>query len=173
MEKRTLLLAPWCFPLRIIRWQDAVKMVYEKTVDVLVAYDETICSPSVVWNTPAVIRLHKLPHRHKRGTKFSRLNVYTRDNFTCQYCGDKFSWRELSYDHVQPRSAGGRTEWRNIVTACKPCNCLKSNRTCDDAGMWPINHPVVPRTLPINSVVGLGMEIPPPEWEQFLIPDRA
>lgn len=173
MEKRTLLLTPWFFPLRIIKWQDAVKMVYEKTVNVVVSYEETISSPSVTWNTPAVIRLHKLPHQHKKSTKFSRVNVYTRDKFTCQYCGKKFPWRELSYDHVRPRSAGGRTEWLNIVTACKPCNCSKGRRTCDESGMWPINDPVIPRSLPIHSVVGLGLEVPPPEWEPFLGPGHV
>lgn len=168
MEKRALLLTPWYFPLRIIKWQDAVKMMYEGNVDVIVSYDETISSPSVTWNVPAVIRLHKLPYRHKRGMKFSRLNVYTRDRFTCQYCDKRFGWKELSYDHVVPRSSGGRTEWTNIVTACKKCNCKKSNRTCDESGMWPKNHPVMPRTLPLNTQIDCETHLVPQEWEPFL-----
>lgn len=167
MEKRTLLLTPWYFPLRIIRWQDAVKMMYEETVDVIVSYSEIIRSPSVEWRTPAVIRLHRLPYKHKRGTKFSRINVYTRDSFTCQYCVKKFPWKDLSYDHVVPRSSGGRTEWTNIVTACKKCNCRKSNRTCDESGMFPVNDPIVPRSLPINSEIGIASDAVPDEWKPF------
>lgn len=168
MERKTLLLAPWYFPIRVIRWQDAVKMIYEGSVDVIIEYGETICSPSVVWNTPAVIRLQKLPYLYKKGARFSRLNVYSRDNFSCQYCGNKFPWKDLSFDHVFPRSSGGRTEWLNIVTACKKCNCRKGDRTCDESGMWPINDPVVPRINPANSLIGLGQESPPKEWEPFL-----
>jgi 5-methylcytosine-specific restriction endonuclease McrA len=74
------------FPLKIITWQGAVKMKYEGTVDVLAEYDDEICSPSVTWQTPAVIRLRKNTTSKKHRVRFSRINIYTRDNFTCQYC---------------------------------------------------------------------------------------
>lgn len=170
MDRKVLLLTPWYFPIRIIRWQDAVKMMYEASVDVVVSYNETISSPSVTWDLPAVIRLHKLNHSRKRGVRFSRFNVYTRDNFICQYCSIKYNWRELSYDHVVPRSSGGRTIWNNIVTACKPCNRRKSDKTCDESGMWPMNKPQIPKALPINTISGLTQEAPPPEWVPFLYP---
>lgn len=102
----------------------------------------------------------------KHGAKFSRINVYTRDAFTCQYCGDRFKMRMLSYDHVVPRSAGGRTEWTNIVTACKPCNNKKGNRTCDESGMWPRSKPTQPRTLPLTGPI-IDPETVPPEWRHF------
>ena len=59
MSTRTLLLTAWYFPLRVLRWQDAVKMVYEGTVDGLAEYDEELRSPSVTWNMPAVVRLRR------------------------------------------------------------------------------------------------------------------
>ena len=74
--------------------------------------------------------------RKRRGIRFSRANVYQRDGYRCQYCRQKFSARELSYDHVVPRAAGGRTCWENIVTACRPCNTRKGSRGCDESGMW-------------------------------------
>jgi 5-methylcytosine-specific restriction endonuclease McrA len=64
---------------------------------------------------------------------FSRLNIYTRDRFSCQYCGARFRREDLTFDHVVPRSAGGRTSWENIVTACVPCNARKANRTPREA----------------------------------------
>ncbi|OGF52927.1 MAG: hypothetical protein A2Z21_01845, partial [Candidatus Fraserbacteria bacterium RBG_16_55_9] len=138
----------------ILRWEDAIKMKYESTVDVLVEYDETVSSPSITWKIPAVIKLKNLSHnRMKRGIKFSRINVYARDHFRCEYCGKKAPIRQLTYDHVVPRASGGRTTWENIVTSCKACNARKDSKTCDEMGMWPLHTPVRPRTLPMTSPV--------------------
>ena len=167
MHTRTLLLSPYYLPLKVLRWQDAVKMKYEGTADVVAEYDDEICSPSVTWRMPAVMRLRSMPRTQKRGLKFSRLNVYQRDGFRCQYCGDKFPIESLSYDHVVPRSAGGRTDWTNIVTACKKCNCRKANHSCDDAGMWPLRDPARPKSLPVQSPV-LDRTSIPEEWLGFV-----
>jgi 5-methylcytosine-specific restriction endonuclease McrA len=167
MHTRTLLISPWYIPLRVLRWQDAVKMRYEGTADVLVEYDDEIASPSVVWKMPAVMRLRRMPTPRKRGLRFSRLNVYQRDGYRCQYCGGKFPIALLSYDHVVPRSAGGVTNWTNIVTACKACNSRKANHSCDDAGMWPLTVPRCPRTLPqLPPAIDLGNA--PEEWLGFV-----
>lgn len=168
MARRTLLLTPWYFPIKILRWEDAIKMKYEGTVDIVVEYDETVSSPSITWKVPAVLRLRKLEGKVKRGIKFSRINVYTRDGFRCQYCGKKPPVRQLSYDHVVPRTAGGRTIWENIVTCCKPCNARKDSKTCDNAGMWPMQTPYRPKTLPMTSPV-LDVETAPEEWKDFLV----
>ena len=101
MTTRTLLLTPWYIPIQVLHWQDAIKMVYEKTVDVVVEYDEDVRSPSVTWKMPAVVRLRKLKRDRTQGSvKFSRVNVYARDGYRCQYCGERFHETELSYDHV-------------------------------------------------------------------------
>lgn len=167
MESRTLLLTAWYFPVKILRWEDAVKMIYEGVVDVVAEYDETIRSPSVTWQLPAVVRLRRTIRATKQGVKFSRVNVYTRDRFTCQYCGKKYPPRALSYDHVVPRSAGGRTEWTNIVTACKTCNAVKDDLTCDEAGMWPLNHPRKPAQLPLTPPL-IELDDAPEQWRPFL-----
>lgn len=169
MEHKTLLLTAWYLPIKILRWQDAVKMIYEGTVDVVAEYDDTISSPSVTWLAPAVVRLRKATKATKLDAKFSRVNVYTRDRYTCQYCGNKFPMRALSYDHVIPRAAGGKTTWNNIVTACKSCNATKDDKICDEAGMWPLNMPRRPRTLPMTSPV-IDLDRAPEEWKPFLEP---
>lgn len=166
--RKTLLLTPWFFPSKILHWEDAVKMIYEGVVEVVAEYDDVIRSPSVTWQMPAVIRLKKLDRRRvKNGIKFSRQNVYARDGYCCQYCGERFKEDDLSYDHVVPKSAGGRRSWTNIVTACKPCNLRKANRSCDQAGMWPRREPVQPTSLPL-----LGPRIDPAtapdEWQEYL-----
>lgn len=164
---RTLLLTAWYFPIKILQWQDAIKMVYEETVDVVAEYDETISSPSVTWNMPAVIRLKKMTRTTKQGVKFSRTNVYSRDKHTCQYCGHRFPYRQLSYDHVVPRASGGQTVWTNIVTACKPCNSRKDDKSCDEAGMWPRTMPKRPKSLPMTSPQ-MDVDKIPEEWLPFL-----
>lgn len=169
MSTRTLLLTVWYFPVRVLHWQDAVKMIYENTVEVVAEYDEDLCSPSVTWKMPAVVRLRRNVGSKKRGVKFSRMNVYQRDNFICQYCGKKFRWNELTYDHIVPRSRGGRTNFSNIVTACKPCNARKSNLTCDQAGMFPLNRPTHPKALPLASPLLYPGTIPA-QWEPYLAP---
>ncbi len=167
MHDRTLLLTPWYFPHRIVRWQDAVTMVFLGKAEVVVSYDAVLRSPSMAMPSPAVIRVRKLRRSNKPGVRFSRVNVYTRDDFRCQYCGERFDHRMLSYDHVTPRSAGGRTEWTNIVTACKPCNNSKGHLTCDEAGMWPLQRPVQPTSLPPIGPLVIPARAPR-EWRAFI-----
>lgn len=167
MEHRTLVLTNWFFPYQILRWQDAVRLLYVGSARLVAGYDEKICSPSVTWDTPAVIALNRSVRTHKKGVKFSRFNVFNRDRFTCQYCARRFVMRELTYDHMIPRDKGGKTTWTNIVTACKPCNSVKGRKTCDEAGMFPRNLPTHPRTLPIASPV-TDVTRAPAEWLPFL-----
>lgn len=169
MSTRTLLLSPWYFPIKVLRWEDAVKMRYEGTVDVVAEYDDEICSPSVTWKAPAVVRLRSMPRSNKRAVRFSRQNVYQRDGYECQYCPHrrKLPASELSYDHVVPRASGGRTCWENIVTACRSCNTRKGSKTCDEAGMWPRNAPQRPKTLALTPP-RIDLSKAPAEWHAFL-----
>ncbi|ELR70100.1 HNH endonuclease family protein [Fulvivirga imtechensis AK7] len=80
---------------------------------------------------PSVIRLTRYVNIPYKGVALTRLNVFKRDNFSCQYCGTD---RDLTLDHVLPRSRGGRSLWNNLVTACKRCNARKGDNTPDEAG---------------------------------------
>lgn len=166
-ERRTLLLTPWYLPLRTIPWTDAVTLLYKGRGDVLASYDEAVSSPSVTWQMPAVVKLRGLPN-WKNACKFSRENVYTRDNFRCQYCRDIFEYEDLTYDHVVPKSHGGHRGWTNIVTSCKPCNNRKGNKTCDEAGMWPMKDPEAPSWLPTSGRKPISAKKAPPEWQDYL-----
>jgi len=81
--------------------------------------------------------------------KFSRINVYLRDDFTCGYCGRRLPMSQLTYDHVLPRARGGRTDWENILTACTGCNAKKGARTPAESGMRPLRQPFRPTSLPL------------------------
>ena len=168
MARKALLLTSWYFPLKIVRWEDAITMLYLGKVDSVVDYDEEIRSPSTAMKVPAVIRLRRNIGTKKRGVKFSRVNVFTRDGYRCQYCNERMSGAKLTYDHVRPRCAGGRTVWTNIVTACRPCNAEKGHRTTDEAGMFPRTRPVRPKSLPLTGP-RIDVETAPTEWLDFLV----
>ena len=94
------------FPLSLWPWQDAVKAVFLKRVTIVSEYDRTVSSPSFEMRLPSVIALKEyVPQARKPA--FTRFNVFLRDRFTCQYCGDRFPTPELTFDHVIPRSRGG------------------------------------------------------------------
>ena len=109
------------FPLSLLSWQDAVHAVFSERVSVVAEYDAWARSPSTRIRLPSVVALRKYQRTPNR-VAFTRFNVFLRDRFTCQYCGQAFSSSTLTFEHVIPRSRGGRTTWTNIVTACAPCN---------------------------------------------------
>jgi len=145
---RTLVLDQGYQPHRIVSWQRAILMLFDGKVEVVEEYDEDVRSVSICIKMPAVVRLLNRITR-RRAVKFSRINVATRDDFRCQYCGTKHTLKRLTYDHVKPRGQGGKTTWTNIAMACYPCNEGKGNRTPRQAGMRLLKKPIKPKSLPV------------------------
>jgi 5-methylcytosine-specific restriction endonuclease McrA len=160
MSTRTLMLTPWMAPYRVISWERAVVLLYLGKVEVLEEYDEHIRAPSITLRTPAVVRLTKTRVSTKNKVRFSRMNVFLRDGFRCQYCGEKQPMAKLNYDHVLPRVRGGKTVWENIVTSCYACNDRKGSRTPEEAGLTLLRRPTKPSTLPLPPVVCPGATVP-------------
>lgn len=100
---------------------------------------------------PRVIRLLTNDRFPNNLVKFSRRNIFLRDENCCQYCGRRFNQHDLSLDHVVPRSRGGETSWENIVAACLKCNVRKGGRTPQEARMNLRNEPVRPKRSPVLS----------------------
>jgi 5-methylcytosine-specific restriction endonuclease McrA len=161
---RTLLLTPWMAPHKIVSWERAVVLLVLDKIDVLEEYDEEIRSPSRTLRTPAVARLKKTGATRKHAVRFSRINVYTRDGFRCQYCGERKEMRELNYDHVVPRVRGGHTVWENIVTSCYACNDRKGSRTPEEAGMTLRRKPFKPSSLPVTPAFRVTRSEMPEVW---------
>jgi 5-methylcytosine-specific restriction endonuclease McrA len=164
---RTLVLDLGYQPLRIVSWQRAVTMLFEGKVEVIEEYDEDIRSVSITIKMPAVVRLLQAIRGRKKAVKFSRINVMTRDGFRCQYCGRKLPMSKLNYDHVVPRSQGGKTVWENIVTACYPCNDRKGSRTPQQAGMRLLKQPAKPKSLPVIAF-RLNTDSIPDAWASWI-----
>ena len=96
---------------------------------------------------PSIVVLNKFDKMFGRTVRFSRRNIFARDKQTCQYCGSRPDRRELTLDHVLPKSRGGKSTWDNIVLACVDCNTVKSHRTPREAGMRLLSRPKKPAWL--------------------------
>jgi 5-methylcytosine-specific restriction endonuclease McrA len=154
-------------PHAILSWQDAICLVYQEKVIVLEEYDMTVSSPSTTYFIPAVLQLRDSAPFNKKGVKYSPMNIYTRDNFRCQYCGERQLLKDLTQDHVIPRKQGGKTCWENIVASCVSCNSRKGGRTPEQAGMTLLRKPAKPHSLPLHAVYVDSSKIPE-AWEPYL-----
>jgi len=148
------------YPLSLWCWQDVIKAVWQDRVEIVQTYDKVVRSPSLEYRLPSVIALKDFIVQD-RAPAFTRFNLFLRDAFTCQYCG--VSGRDMTFDHVLPRSQGGRTTWENIVTACAPCNLRKGGRTPRQAGMPPMSRPVQPTSWQLQAH---GRRFPPNHLHQ-------
>jgi 5-methylcytosine-specific restriction endonuclease McrA len=123
---------------------------------------------SRVVRVPRVILLVAYDRVPKRHVRFSRYNIYARDDNTCQYCGQHFPRSELNLDHVVPRSQGGLASWENVVCSCHRCNRRKGGRTPDQAGMKLLKHPTRPHWTPFVAATFHLRRYR--EWGPFLNP---
>ena len=115
------------------------------------------------FDKPSVICLkHYVNVRKKReesGGK--RGKIYLRDHDQCQYCSCKagkkhpglgriLEVKDLTLDHITPKSKGGTGHPSNLVTCCKPCNQRKADRTPDEAKM--------PLRTEIHDITQIGVD---------------
>lgn len=152
-------------PLSAIQWKEAITYMYLDKVEVLEWYDDWIVS-SENWETkvPAVIMLKEFMRRRRR-PRFSKVNLYIRDLYTCQYCLNKFHRPNLTLDHVVPISKGGKTNWENIVAACNKCNTAKGNKTV----MKPKKMPYEPNYYElVTKRKQLEFSIRHPVWKSYI-----
>lgn len=142
------------YPLSLWSWQDAIKAVCLDRVNIVSEYDKVVRSPSFEMRLPSVVSLREYV-QPARYPAFTRFNVFLRDKFQCQYCGDR---NELTFDHVIPRSKGGLTTWENVVAACAPCNLKKGNRLPKQISMFPLQKPFRPT---VHALHNNGRAFPP------------
>lgn len=124
-------------------------------------------SPSTTLALPTVIRvLNRVKRTPRKSIAFSKKNILRRDNYTCQYCGE--SQKVLTVDHVIPKSRGGKTTWRNVVVACKPCNLKKGNQTAREAGLKLNKKPLKPDYYLYPLFIPTAPESHVESWRKYL-----
>lgn len=116
---------------------------------------------------PTVVCMNRKEIFKKADVSFTRSHVYKRDFYTCQYCGKPKNENELNYDHVIPRSQGGKTTWDNIVTCCYICNARKGNKTPEQAGMELRKRPIRPswKDIVYHDIMS---EMVYPSWKPYV-----
>lgn len=171
-------------PIAIIDWKKAMVWSYRSChnstcvpMDIIEYYNQDyIQTIGTQLLLPAVIKTKQYLKLHKQSVNFSRKNLFTRDNYTCQYCGLRYSQNELTYDHVIPKSQWASksispTNWTNIVTACARCNRKKSNKTPSQAKMKLQNQPIRPisnyKYLHVTSRLSIMKDSMPEEWKIY------
>jgi 5-methylcytosine-specific restriction endonuclease McrA len=183
LESPVLVLNRHYSPVRITQARRALTMLYvgiARALDgdyeahdftswrQLPAHDEhdAVGTSSGPLRVPRLLLLSRYGGVPQTTLRLSRRNVYLRDGYTCQYCGEQPSSRELNLDHVMPRSRGGSATWENLVTSCRRCNFSKGNATPEGAGMRLLRQPARPSWSLAATLAAAPRRFA--EWEPFL-----
>jgi 5-methylcytosine-specific restriction endonuclease McrA len=153
-------------PLSIVSVRRAVILLLKEKAEIVEAAEAYIRSEHLALPIPLVIRLVyyvRIPGRIS--LPVSRRTVLARDHYTCQYCGMQPSRKDLTVDHVVPRSRGGDTVWENVVTACHICNGRKGDHTPEEAGMRLLARPSRPRYMALVLLERTGVE---KAWDKYM-----
>jgi 5-methylcytosine-specific restriction endonuclease McrA len=152
-------------PLSIISWEESIKYMVLDKATVLDWYDDWIVH-SANWETkvPSVMILKDYEKR-KTAIRYSKHNVFLRDGYVCQYCGDDVSKKSATLDHVLPVSHGGKTTFENTVCACATCNANKGN----DRKIVPKHKPFKPTYFQlVEKRKKQTWDVPHPAWKNYL-----
>jgi 5-methylcytosine-specific restriction endonuclease McrA len=163
MSNPVLLLNQDYSPLSICSMEKAFILVFLNKAELLTAVDGD-CIPTVnrQFPMPSVVRLNRYINLPYRGVVLTRHNIFKRDSFSCQYCG---SPKDLTLDHVVPRSKGGKTSWTNLVTACQACNAKKGDAKPEEVGLALQYKPFKPSyVMFLRNFSGTIRD----EWKPFL-----
>ncbi|GHO44493.1 HNH endonuclease [Ktedonospora formicarum] len=101
--------------------------------------EESISARRLELERPVIVQLLANVRIPRMALQPTRANIMLRDEETCQYCGKRT--RELTLDHVIPRSRGGQSTWENLVACCRYCNGKKSNHLLKDVNMRLLHQP--------------------------------
>ncbi len=149
-------------PIGICSVQRAFILVYLEKAEEVQSFGESLHTVDTTYSIPAVVKLKRYINVPFKSVELSRSNVFKRDKHECQYCGSK---SDLTLDHVMPRSKGGKSNWKNLVTACKSCNAKKGDFSLNEAGLLLKSNPFKPSYIMfLRDFSGFDFE----EWSPYL-----
>ncbi|MEK9893731.1 MAG: HNH endonuclease [Pelagibacteraceae bacterium] len=135
-------------PINFCNWRRAVVLLMKEKAQLL--------SGTVI----RLVNYIKIPYRLMMSHKPSRAMIYKRDGNKCQYCG---ATKDLTIDHIQPRSLGGQDTWENLVTACSTCNSKKGGKLLKETNMVLRKKP----SAPLNRITLSLDKTNNPEWKEY------
>lgn len=166
MNAQVLVLNQNYEPLNICNVKRALVMVFTGKAEIIEQNGLILHTIDADYRAPSVIRLAVLIKRPRPQVKLTRREIFIRDSYTCQYCGVRT--RDLTIDHVMPKSRNGPHTWENLVSACKTCNHRKGGRTAQEARMALLREPVRPRAGAYYTIQRKLTSSMHEEWAQFI-----
>ena len=162
IDRRVLILNQDFSPVSVCNVQRAFLLVFLNKADMVSEAGKPIRTVSRTFSMPSIIRLRRYVNMPFKGVVMSRQNLFRRDGYQCQYCG---SSKDLTLDHVVPRAKGGKSTWKNLITACRRCNARKGHQTPEKAGLTLRQHPFRPTyVMFLRELAGPGYE----DWHPYL-----
>ncbi|MBE2200818.1 MAG: HNH endonuclease [Anaerolinea sp.] len=163
-NKPVLVLNATFEPLNVCNIKRALGLVLSGKAEIVVNGRGYIRSSEADYELPSVIRLSYMVRRPHPRIALSKREILHRDNYTCQYCGQKT--RILTIDHVIPRYRNGPHSWENLVAACPSCNHRKGSQTPEEANMRLRRKPFEPKA---SAHYRFGHHLNHyEEWQQFI-----
>ncbi len=150
-------------PLNICNARRAIVLLDRGKAELLENGRGYVRTISQIFPIPSIIRLEHMVKRPFMRRRLSRRAVFYRDGFTCQYCGQ--TAKQLTLDHITPRSRGGSHDWANVIAACIPCNHRKAGLTPKEANMRLLQEPKAPQPNPYYLFHHRQIL---DEWRQFI-----
>jgi len=124
-----------------------------------------ILSPRLKIRVPEVIVLTNYNSLPKRNLRLTRKNLLLRDDYTCQYTGQKLNSQNATIDHIVPQSRGGKNSWDNVVISSEEANSKKGDKTPQEANMRLLKNPSQPSWTPLFAISDSRRL---KSWEKFL-----
>jgi 5-methylcytosine-specific restriction endonuclease McrA len=129
-------------PISITDFSRGFKLVYKGKAEIVEHFEDSpVVTDKKIYKRPSVIRLLKYVVLPFKKMKPTRENIFRRDGMRCLYCNSE---KNLTLDHVIPKSRGGGNTWENLATCCSRCNVTKDSKTPEEAGMAMRHKPFKP-----------------------------
>ena len=164
MYKPVLVLNANFEPINVCNTRRAIGLILSGKASLVLNGRGEIKTVSRTFPRPSIIRLDRMVKRPRPRIRLTKREVLRRDDYTCQYCGQRPSY--LTIDHIFPRRLGGKHTWENLVAACPACNHHKGGRTLDQAHMHLLHPPTEP---PASALYIFGRHVRENvEWLPFV-----
>ena len=151
-------------PINVTGIKRAFNLIYLGKAEVINHNDFFIRTEKRTFNCPTIIRLLRYVTVPFRKVSLSRDGVYKRDGYQCLYCGED-NRKELTLDHVIPKSKGGKNTWENLVTCCKSCNVKKDNKSLEGVGFTLSHKPYKPTYIQFIKNINVNSK---EDWIPYL-----
>jgi CRISPR/Cas system Type II protein with McrA/HNH and RuvC-like nuclease domain len=135
-------------PLNVTTIRRGFVLVDKGRAEIIKSDENPIITGYKTYVRPVIIRLLNYIRHKSKMMKANRTRIYKRDQHQCVYCGSN---KDLTLDHVMPKSRGGGNDWTNLVTSCFKCNLKKGNKTPEEAKMYMRHKPYVPTIMGDNG----------------------